>query len=197
MQLVLIKDGCRRLGISCATSSRVSIASRIVVREGPVAAELPSGSAPSRCPEPHCPTVLPLGAIEWQADRALGTTEWHGSQHTRSCQEILCHSAPPSGRQTAHSAPPSGVGVSIRAVARKYCATRRHRVAGRPRTRRHRVAWPSHTGPAPVPRASLPGASQARPRRDARAGGRGRADCQPTKLRRTGLRRRHRPTHEK
>lgn len=56
----------------------VSIASRIVVREGPVAAELASGSALSRCPEPHCPTVLPLGATEWQADRALGTTEWHG-----------------------------------------------------------------------------------------------------------------------
>ena len=75
---MLIKDDCRQLGISCATSSRVSIASRIVVREGPVAAELASGSAPSRCLEPHCPTVLPLDATEWQADRALGTTEWHG-----------------------------------------------------------------------------------------------------------------------
>lgn len=158
MQLVLIKDDCRRLGISCATSSRVSIASRIVVREGPVAAELASGSASSRCLEPHCPTVLPLDATEWQADRALGTTEWRGSQHTRSCQEILCHSAPSSGRQTAHSALLSGTAE---------------------------------------PRAPLPGTSQARPRRDARAGGRGRADCPPTKLRRIGLRRRHWPTHEK
>ena len=78
MQLVLIKDDCRQLGISCATSLRVSIASRIVVREGLVAAELASGSAPSRCPEPHCPTVLPLGVTEWQADRALGATEWRG-----------------------------------------------------------------------------------------------------------------------
>lgn len=158
MQFVLIKDDCRQLGISCATSSRVSIASRIVVREGPVAAELASGSAPSRCPEPHCPTVLSLDATEWQADCALGTTEWRGSQHTRSCQEILCHSAPSSGRQTAHSALLSGTAE---------------------------------------PRAPLPGTSQARPRRDARAGGRGRADCPPTKLRRIGLRRRHWPTHEK
>lgn len=78
MQLVLIKDDCRQLGISCATSSGVSIASRIVVREGPVAVELPSGSALSRCLEPHCPTVLPLGATEWQADCALGATEWRG-----------------------------------------------------------------------------------------------------------------------
>lgn len=78
MQLVLIKDDCRQLGISCAISSGVSIASRIVVREGPVAAGLASGSALSRCPEPHCPTVLPLGAIEWQAHRALGVTEWCG-----------------------------------------------------------------------------------------------------------------------
>ena len=118
MQLVLIKDDCRQLGISCAISSGVSIASRIVVSEGPAAAELPSGSALSRCPEPHCPTVLPLGAIECQADRALGATEWRGSQHTRSCQEILCHSAPPSGRQTAHSAPPSGVAEPHRSSAR-------------------------------------------------------------------------------
>lgn len=118
MQLVLIKDDCRQLGISCATSSGVSIASRIVVREGPVAAELASGSAPSRCLEPHCPTVLPLDATEWQADCALGTTEWRGSQHTRSCQEILCHSAPPSVRQTAHSAPPSGAAEPHRSSAR-------------------------------------------------------------------------------
>ncbi len=118
MQLVLIKDDCRQLGISCAISSGVSIASRIVVREGPVAAELASGSALPRGPEPHCPTVLPLGATEWQADRALGATEWRGSQHTRSCQEILCHSAPSSGRQTAHSAPPSGTTEPHRPSAR-------------------------------------------------------------------------------
>ena len=24
-------------------------------------------------------------ATEWHAHRALGTTEWHGSRHTRSC----------------------------------------------------------------------------------------------------------------
>lgn len=118
MQLVLIKDDCRQLGISCAISSGVSIASRIVVREGPVAAGLASGSALSRCPGPHCPTVLPLGATEWQADRALGATEWCGSQHTRSCQEILCHSAPSSGRHIAHSAPPSGAAEPHRPSAR-------------------------------------------------------------------------------
>ena len=69
----------------------MSIASRIVVSEGPVAAELPSGSALSRCLEPHCPTVLLLDATEWQADRALGTTEWHGraTQVQRPCPARL------------------------------------------------------------------------------------------------------------
>ena len=49
-------------------------------------------------------------------------------------------SMPPSGAQAVHSTSPSGTKVGICAVARKYCATRCHRVARPSRTRRHRVA---------------------------------------------------------
>ena len=51
---------------------------------------------------------VPLDAVEWHADRALGAAEWHESRHMRSCQEMSCHSMLPSGTRTAHSAPSSG-----------------------------------------------------------------------------------------
>ena len=53
-------------------------------------------------------------------------------------KELLpaCHSASPSGTQTAHSAPPSGTKVGICAVAKKCRAIRCHRVARPSRTRR-------------------------------------------------------------
>lgn len=31
---------------------------------------------------------VPLDAVEWHADRALGAAEWHESRHMRSCQEM-------------------------------------------------------------------------------------------------------------
>ena len=60
------------------------------------------------------------------------------------------HSMPPSGAQTVHSTSPSGTKVGICAVARKYCATRCHRVARPSRTRRHRVARSGIADPAPA-----------------------------------------------
>jgi len=60
------------------------------------------------------------------------------------------HSMPPSGAQAVHSTSPSGTKVGICAVARKYCATRRHRVERPSRTRRHRVARSGIADPAPA-----------------------------------------------
>lgn len=60
------------------------------------------------------------------------------------------HSMSPSGAQAVHSTSPSGTKVGICAVARKYCATRCHRVARPSRTRRHRVARSGIADPAPA-----------------------------------------------
>ena len=69
----------------------------------------------------------------------------------------LCHSVTANGTPIAHSAPPSGMEVGIRAVVRKWRATRRHRVARPSCTRRHRVARPNPADPLPAPRALLEG----------------------------------------